>query len=225
MSDLVLQLEFMNHDFSKGILIVHMIYQDAYPSRVDTISRVLGALRALHHQRGIRMIKKSLVGVAAALFLALLGSHGTAGGGDTHQEAQDRVQIEKLMWQYTRALDSENADAYAAAYTPDGQFGSGANVVKGSDALKKMITDLRQRAAEAEAKGEKRPAMYHMEANGYLEFVDKDHARLQAYWMTVFAGAGPTVPVRVAAAGRDVDELVRVNGQWLIKSRDVAPKD
>jgi hypothetical protein len=29
----------------------------------------------------------------------------------------------------------------------------------------------------------------------------------------------------VAAAGREVDELVRSNGQWLIKLRDVAPKD
>jgi hypothetical protein len=67
--------------------------------------------------------------------------------------------------------------------------------------------------------------MYHMTANSYLEFVDKDHARLEAYWITVFAQTGPNVPVRVAAAGRDLDELVRVNGQWLIKTRDVAPKD
>jgi hypothetical protein len=29
------------------------------------------------------------------------------------------------MWHYVRALDTENADAYAAAFTPDGQFGSG----------------------------------------------------------------------------------------------------
>lgn len=170
-------------------------------------------------------MRKVSAGVVALLFLGLLGLHAAAGGNDTQRDAQDRASIEKLMWQYTRALDSENADAYAAAYTPDGQFGSGANVVQGTVALKKMITDLRQRAADAEAKGEKRPAMYHMEANSYLEFVDRDHARLQAYWMTVFAAAGPNVPVRVAAAGREVDELVRVNGQWLIKSRDVAPKD
>ena len=170
-------------------------------------------------------MKKVLAGVVAILLLALLGYRAAAGGNNSHQEAQDRVQIEKLMWQYTRALDTENPDGYAAAYTPDGQFGSGANVVKGRDALKKMIVDLRQRTADAEAKGEKRPAMYHMTANSYLEFVDKDHAHMEAYWQTVFAGAGPNVPVRVAAAGRDVDELVRVNGQWLIKTRDVSPKD
>ena len=142
------------------------------------------------------------------------------------RESQDRAQIEKLMWQYVRALDTENADAYAAVYTPDGQFGSGAKTVKGREALKKMINDLRQRAAENEAKtGEKRPAMYHVLTNTYLQFVDKDHAHMEAYWMTVFAAAGPKTPSRVAAAGREVDELVRVNGQWLIQSRDVAPKD
>ena len=170
-------------------------------------------------------MKKFMAGVAVLLFLALLGYRSAAGGNDSQREAQDRLQIEKLMWQYTRALDTENPDAYAATYTPDGQFGSGANAVKGHDALKKMIADLRQRAAESEAKGEKRPAMYHMEMNTYIEIVDKDRARVEGYWQTVFAGQGPSVPVRVAAAGREVNELVRVNGQWLIQTRDVAPKD
>jgi ketosteroid isomerase-like protein len=142
-----------------------------------------------------------------------------------NERAQDRVQIEKLMWQYARALDTENADAYVAVYTPDGQFGSGPNTTKGRDALKKMIVDLHQSAIANEAKtGKKRPAMYHMTANSYLEFTGKDSARIEAYWLTVFAAAGPDTPVNVAAAGREVDELVRVNGQWLIKSRDVTPK-
>ncbi len=170
-------------------------------------------------------MKKVLAGVIAFLFVAVLGYRAAAEKNDSQREAQDRVQIEKLMWQYTRALDTENADAYVAAYTPDGQFGSGANAIKGNEALKKMIVDLRQRTADAEAKGEKRPPMYHMSANSYLEFVDKDHAHMEGYWLTVFGQQGPNVPVRVAAAGREVDELVRVNGQWLIKTRDVAPKD
>jgi uncharacterized protein (TIGR02246 family) len=170
------------------------------------------------------MTKKRACGLALLVTSALLASP-LAAQNSTGQETRDRAQIEKLMWQYVRALDTENADGYAAVYTPDGQFGSGANAVKGRDALKKMINDLRQRAADNETKtGEKRPAMYHVIANSYLEFVDKDHARLEAYWMTVFAAGGPKTPSRVAAAGREVDELVRLNGQWLIKSRDVAPK-
>ena len=60
--------------------------------------------------------------------------------------------------------------------------------VKGREALKKLINDYKQRAAENERQtGQKRPAMYH------------------------------------AAAGREVDELVRVNGPWLIQLREVAP--
>jgi hypothetical protein len=167
--------------------------------------------------------------LATVLFLALSALPAAAAENAFEREAQDRAQIEKLMWQYVRALDTENADAYAAVYTPDGQFGSGPNAVKGRDALKKMINDLRQRGAENEAKsGQKRPPMYHVITNSYLEFIDKDHARMQAYWMTVFGGSGQGAQnpaPRVAAAGREVDELVRVNGQWLIKLRDVAPRD
>jgi hypothetical protein len=66
--------------------------------------------------------------------------------------------------------------------------------------------------------------MYHMTMNEHLEFIDRDHARINAYWQTVF-GSVENTPVRVAAAGRSVDDLVRVNGKWLIKTRNVTPQD
>ena len=142
------------------------------------------------------------------------------------REAQDRTAIEKLMWQYTRALDTLNADAYVATFTPDGQFGAGANATKGHDALRKMIVGLKQNNADTEAKtGKKPPAMYHTSMNEYLEFVDKDHAILRAYWTTTFAGDGPGVAARIAAVGWERNQLVRVNGKWLIQIRDTAPKD
>jgi hypothetical protein len=141
------------------------------------------------------------------------------------REAKDRAEIEELLWRYARALDTGDGAAYAATYTPDGQFGSGANATKGREALKKMVDGTGQARAAAEAKGERRPPMYHMTANSWLEFVDKDHARHHAYYITVVAGAGESTPPRVAAAGRSVDHLERVNGKWLIKLRDVAPRD
>jgi len=169
---------------------------------------------------------KRLAWTAALVLIALPGSRAVAAEGDALREAQDRAQIDSLMWRYVRALDTENAEAYAAVFAPDGQFGTGPNATKGREALKKMVGDLRQRASENETKtGQKRPPMYHVIANSNIEFVDKDHARFQAYWMTVFAAGGANVPARVAAAGREVDDLVRLNGQWLIKVRDVAPKD
>jgi hypothetical protein len=46
-----------------------------------------------------------------------------------------------------------------------------------------------------------------------------------AYYPTVFGAGGENVPPRIAAAGRNVNHLERVNGNWLIKLRDVAPRD
>ena len=148
-----------------------------------------------------------------------------ASDGDALREMKDRAEIEALMWRYVRALDTLDENAYAAVYTPDGTFGSGANMSKGTEALKKIVLDVKKRQAEQEAKGDKPTKMRHIITNSHLEFIDKDHARLNSYWMTVFEGSGPEKPPRVAAAGRGLDELVRVNGHWLIRARDVAPKD
>jgi len=172
-------------------------------------------------------MKKLGMAVSAALVLTA-GVVFTASKSDTDvlREVRDRQEIEDLTWRYARALDTNDAEAYAAVYTPDGQFGTGANATKGRDALKKMIADLRQRQADAQAKGEpKRPPMYHMNANGRIQFTDKDHARIEAYYITAIAAGGANAPLRVAGVGRSVDELVRLNGQWLIKTRNVSPQD
>ena len=149
-----------------------------------------------------------------------------ASDADVIREARDRAEIEKLMWDYARALDTGNADAYAAVYTPDGAFGE----TKGSDALKKMINDLNKSRDERKAKGEVVNATLHMTANHYMEFVDKDHVRLHNYYLTALlpppAKPGEKAPeARAPIAGQGVDDLVRVNGKWLIKSRNVASSD
>jgi uncharacterized protein (TIGR02246 family) len=133
--------------------------------------------------------------------------------------AQDRVEIEQLMWNYIHALDSGNAEAYAATFAPDGQFGKGANAIKGREALKKMISDARLKLDADNKSGKKAPRMYHVVTNPHIEFIDKEHARFYAYWMGALAAGGTT------SAGREVNDLVRINGQWLISVRDVDPQD
>jgi hypothetical protein len=171
------------------------------------------------------MAKMKMLGLVAIVGAIALASTQLGAQDNASREARDRAEIEALMWRYTRALDTRNAEAYAATYTPDGQFGTGANATKGRDALHKMVADLKSRYDAGVAKGEPQPPMYHMTMNPYLEFVDKDHARLYAYWITAFGPAGEKVPLRIAAVGRSVDHLVRVNGKWLIQTRDVAPRD
>ncbi len=164
------------------------------------------------------MKTKFLAGIVALLFVALLSYRVAAARNTTQARAEDRAQIENLMWNYSRALYAQNPDAYAALYAPDGQFGTGANAVKGREALKKMIVNLKQRLAGQQP-------VYVMDLNTSVEFPDRDHAHLEAYWLEASPRTGPNVPARFANAGREVEELERVNGQWLIKLRDAAPKD
>jgi hypothetical protein len=172
----------------------------------------------------MRPINALYAALAAAVLATGFTTSASASDADILREAKDRADIQALMWRYVRALDSLDENAYVAVFTPDGQFGTGRNVTKGHDALRQMVLDLKKRRAEREAKGEKQPAMHHVITNAHIEFIDKDHARYHSYWMTVFAGSPGDNPPRVAAAGRGLDELVRVNGQWLIKSRNVAPE-
>ena len=126
-------------------------------------------------------MSKIRIGIAIAVLCAIALTSTAVFAQDNSAREKDRAEIEELMWRYTRALDSHDGATYAAAYTVDGQFGTGANATKGREALKKMVDNLKATAAAAEAKGEpKRPPLYHMEANSWIEFIDKDHARHHA---------------------------------------------
>ncbi len=136
--------------------------------------------------------------------------------------AEDRAAIEKLMWTYDRMLDTYNAAAYAKLFTVDGAFGQ----TKGREALQKMVADIGKGHDERRAKGEK-ISMRHFTMNQYLEFTGPTTARYHYYHQTVFGTGGEKSPepARIAAAGNGVDDLVKVDGQWLIKFRNVAATD
>jgi uncharacterized protein (TIGR02246 family) len=171
-------------------------------------------------------MKKLIGGVVLGAVMFTAGAVFTASTSDDDvlRQARDRAEIEELMWRYARALDTGDAEGYAALYTPDGQFSAGRTATRGRDALKKMIAGTRQPQAGAE-QAAPRPPMYHTTANHQLVFIDKDHARIDAYHITMVAGAGRETPPRVAGVGRSIDELERVIGQWLITLRNVAPMD
>jgi uncharacterized protein (TIGR02246 family) len=169
----------------------------------------------------LRLASSALVLVGMTLGTA----QAFAEEADVLQQAKDRAEIEALMWRYARALDTYDEDAYASVYTEGGQFAAGSNVTKGREALRNMIVGFEEGSAARTAAGEPAAPMYHMTANHHIEFLGADRARLHSYWITVFGAAGEDTPLRVAAAGRGVDELVRVDGEWLIESRNVAPQD
>ncbi|MGD2166842.1 MAG: nuclear transport factor 2 family protein [Gammaproteobacteria bacterium] len=151
--------------------------------------------------------------------------NASADDADTLRQMQDRVEIEALMWRYVRALDTFDADAYASVFTEDGQFGNGPNATKGRAALRTMIANLKSGREERAASGETVAPLQHVIANSRLEFINNDEALFHSYWMTVGGSTGSGTRPNILASGRGVDHLVRVNGQWLIRNRDVAPDD
>src|SRR5688572_14553912 len=116
-------------------------------------------------------MKNLVAGVVLGAVMSTAGAVFTASKSDEEvlRQAKDRAQIEELMWRYARALDTGDADGYAALYTTDGQFSSGANATKGREALKKMIAGTRQPQAGAQPAAP-RPPMYHTTANHQLVF-------------------------------------------------------
>ena len=146
--------------------------------------------------------------------LVLITLLSLAGAGTALAErTEDREAIEGLMWRYARALDTFNPDAYAAVYTEDGQFGVGANATRGREALRGMIAAFNERENGP-------PRLLHMTTDSWIEFIDDTHARHHSYWLTMALGSGDQ-PARIAAAGVGVDELVKIDGDWLIQVRNV----
>lgn len=165
---------------------------------------------------------RTLLGLLATAVLA--STPALADDAAVLREAQDRIAIEALMWRYVRALDSLDPAGYAGVFTEDGVFGSGSQARRGREDLAKMVADLKKGRDDRAAAGQQSAPMYHVIANHQITFTGPNEARYDSYWMTVFGAMGSDTPPRVAAAGRGVDQLVRVNGQWLIKNRNVAPQ-
>ena len=165
------------------------------------------------------MTIRKLMVLTVSVFL-LMGTSLLSASEKIRLRAQDRVEIEQLMWEYIKALDSHDGEAFVNKFTSDGQFISRDSTAKGRDALKKMVVDAWKKMDAANEDGKKKPHMYHIVTNPHIEFIDENHARFHAYWMGVLETGGGVV-----TAGREVNELVKINGTWLISIRNVDPED
>jgi uncharacterized protein (TIGR02246 family) len=165
------------------------------------------------------MIRAAVLTAIVTATIALSASVALRGEDNTVREARDRADIEALMWKYTRALDKGDGATYASTYTTDGQFVAGGNATRGREALAKLVVQPAPPGAPPRA------PLYHMELNHWIEFMDKDHARYHAYYLTVSGAMGQETPARIVAAGQSLDTIERVSGKWLIKSRDVSVKE
>lgn len=168
---------------------------------------------------------------AIALLAPLAGCNAVAEKGvspaqaELLQRAADREQIEDLMWRYARTLDSADADGYVEVYTGDGKFVNGGMAIEGREALHKFVADLKKSREERRARGENPGGTLHMTANHKIEFTGPDRAVVHSYWITMFPAQGSDNPARVGFVGHAEDEVVRLDGKWLFRVRNVGLTD
>ena len=96
------------------------------------------------------MTIKKLLFLSISVFL-LMGTSLLSASEKVPLRAQDRVEIEQLMWEYIQALDSHDAEAFLSKFTPDGEFRSSASTAKGREALRKMVVEAWKKMEAADA--------------------------------------------------------------------------
>jgi len=157
----------------------------------------------------------------SALLIAgiLVASIASAADAPSTASVQDRAAIQNLIAKYAFALDTLNADMYAAVFAPDADLTFGGNTYKGRDKIHGVVTSIKERRAAQPASDKPAAKSYHVITNTLIEFTDDTHANHRSYWQTV---SGPSSgPFTVGGAGVYQDTIVKVKGEWLIQKRDI----
>jgi hypothetical protein len=153
------------------------------------------------------LIAAGMVVVAAVVTAAVV--HGQSGTLTT----DDYIAIQQLYARYNVAIDTGDAEAWAATFTPDGNFN---NSNKGHDALVQFIKDWREKRDGANRRHWNSNLVITPAANG---------ASGSVYLMLMNIGVRPAA---VAMTARYQDTLVKTALGWRFKERiihgDAAPR-
>ncbi len=150
-------------------------------------------------------MKRRRVMIAAAC-AALFISGAVMVSAQQHKSsftADDYMEIQQLYARYNNAIDSGDAEGYAATFIPDGVF----NTSHGHDALVEFIHDWRDKRNGA--------SLRHWNTNLAIT-PTAEGAHGTVYLMLENVGVRPPV---IAAAAMYDDELVKTPQGWRFKHR------
>jgi ketosteroid isomerase-like protein len=134
--------------------------------------------------------------------------------------ADDRAEIENLSNKYMVAVDAGDIDTVMSTWHDDGVLHWVFGVEHGKEAIRKAMSGFGgARPVNIPEGAKKRPRTRHQIINHVID-VDGDTARTTAYWFA-FTNNTPQGDVQLLYFGHYEDELVRVNGKWLFKTRKV----
>lgn len=121
---------------------------------------------------------------------------------------QEKYEILELVARYNHAIDHRLAEEWADTFVDDGVFRVGGTVrAEGREALADLV---KKRSGEGES-------IRHWTNNALIDG-DGNSARLRMYLAVYNITHGLQAPFLMAEYD---DQLVRVNGQWKFKLRDV----
>ena len=135
----------------------------------------------------------------------------------TMQELADRAAIHEVMQKYVWSVDSLDADGYVSVFTEDAEIDSNGTVMKGHEAIRKVVTGMQASQAKNRAEGKPPGALHHVISNEKITFQGPTQAIYQSYWQTMRKGAENRYVT--GGFGTSEDHLVKRDGKWLIESR------
>jgi uncharacterized protein (TIGR02246 family) len=125
------------------------------------------------------------------------------------QRFEDREEIQNLLLDYGRHLDSRDFAAYGRLFAKDGEWVGGFGTASGGPA------GIQAFMVKAMGTAPNRANNYHLLSN-FVITLTGDTATAWSRWAFVVPGPNGA---SIAQAGRYDDLLVRENGQWKFKRR------
>jgi hypothetical protein len=170
-------------------------------------------------QGGNNMEKSNIINtILGTLLLGCAVSSASFAAG----YGEDRALIEDLMARYLFALDFRDPETYAETFTEDGILDYGTGEIKGRQAIYELINGMKQTAQEAAAKDTSglRPAAGRHNVSNMVIRINGNKAAATAYWFH-HGNNNPERSSSVTSYGHYVDELEKVNGEWLFSKRKI----
>jgi|SRR5690348_1568278 ketosteroid isomerase-like protein len=154
--------------------------------------------------------------------LGLIAFCGPAMAKDRDLQRQlDRDAIMDTMHKYIWTVDSLDADGYVSVFTPDAQIDSNGQLMKGHEAIRKVVTGMQASQAKNRAEGKPVGALYHVVSNERIAFQSNSEAIYYSYWQTMRKGQDGRYAT--GGFGRSEDHLVKQkDGTWLIAFRKLS---
>jgi actinorhodin biosynthesis protein ActVIA len=149
------------------------------------------------------MLKRSMLATVLATLILGSATWLPAQQRSARLTGDDYIEIQQLYARYNNAIDSGDAEAYAATFVPDGTF----NTFTGHDALVGFIHDWHEKMGGANRR--------HWNTNLTIT-PTSEGASGSVYLLLVDVGVRPPA---IQAAAKYEDQLVKTSDGWRFKKR------